>query len=299
MDLDAVTDELYGLPPGDFTTVRDTRAKAARAAGDRGLANEIRRLRRPTLAAWASNLLVRERPTEVRNLLQLGEGLRQAHQDLDGERLRELSVRQHQLTFALARQAADLTARAGRSIGEAARQDVQDTLQAVLADPEAAEEWAAGRLTKPLSVPVGFPAAIRQPASRAAAAGRTARPLAEVTDLDEARARRDDARKRLRHARRRATEAQQELRVREEELAAAEKERSRADEAERQAGQRVAELSRQLRDAEREQRRTRETAGTARERARAADRAAREARRRAGDAEARAQKIADESPGPT
>lgn len=299
MDLDAVTDELYGLPPGDFTTARDTRAKAARTAGDRELADEIRRLRRPTLAAWASNLLVRERPTEVRDLLQLGEGLRQAHQDLDGERLRELSVRQHQLTFALARQAADLTARAGRSIGEAARQDVQDTLQAVLADPEAAEEWAAGRLTKPLSVPVGFPAAVRRPASRAATPGRAGRPVAEVTDLDEARARRDDAGKRLQHARRQATEARQELRVCEEELAAAEKERSRADEAERQAGLRVADLSRQLRDAERERRQARETARTARDRARAADRAAREARRRAGGAEARAQRIADKSPGPT
>ncbi|MEU4038792.1 hypothetical protein [Streptomyces collinus] len=295
MELDAVADELYGLPPADFTTARDTQAKAARAAGNRELADEIGRLRRPTLAAWASNLLVRERPAEVRALLQLGEGLRQAHQDLDGERLRELSVRQHQLTFALARQAAQLTAQAGRSIGEAARQDVQDTLQAVLADPEAAEEWAAGRLTKPLSVPVGFPAAVRQPAPRAPAPGRASRPTATVADLDEARARRDDARKRLQPARRQAQEAQQELRAREHELAAAEKEQSRADEAERQAGQRVADLSRQLRDAEREQRQARETARTARDRARAADRAAREARRRAGDTEARAQKLAEET----
>ncbi|MFD9098878.1 hypothetical protein [Streptomyces collinus] len=293
MDLDGVADELYGLPPGDFTTARDSRAKAARAAGNRELADEIRRLRRPTLAAWASNLLVRERPTEVRNLLQLGEGLRQAHQDLDGERLRELSVGQHQLTFALARQAVELAAQAGRIIGEAARQDLQDTLQAVLADPEAAEEWATGRLTKPLSVPVGFPAATRQPASRATAHGRAARPVAKVTDLDEARARRDDARERLRHAQRQATEAQQELRACEEELAAAEKEQSRADEAERQAGQRVADLSRQLRDVEREQRQARETARTARDRVRAADRAAREARRRAGDTEARARKLAE------
>ncbi|WP_317447198.1 hypothetical protein [Streptomyces collinus] len=294
MELDAVADELYGLPPADFTTARDTQAKAARAAGNRELADEIGRLRRPTLAAWASNLLVRERPAEVRALLQLGEGLRQAHHDLDGERLRELSVRQHQLTFALARQAAQLTAQAGRSIGEAARQDVQDTLQAVLADPEAAEEWAAGRLTKPLSVPVGFPAA-RQPASRAPAPGRASRPAAKVTDLDEARARRDDARKRLQHAQRQVQEAQQELRAREHELAAAEKEQSRADEAERQAGQRVADLSRQLRDAEREQRQARETARTARDRARAVDRATREARRRAGDTEARAQKLAEQT----
>ncbi|WP_333775545.1 hypothetical protein [Streptomyces sp. IBSBF 3136] len=295
MDLDTVADELYGLPPGDFTTVRDTRAKAARAAGNRELAAEIQRLRRPTLAAWASNLLVRERPAEVQTLLQLGEGLRQAHQDLDGEKLRELSVRQHQLTFALAQQAAQLTAQAGRGIGEAARQDVQDTLQAVLADSEAAEEWATGRLAKPLSVPVGFPAATRKPTSPAPTSGHAARPAAEVADLDAARARRDDARKRLQEARRQATEAQQELHAREGELAAAEKELNRADEAERQAGQRVADLSRRLRDAESEQRQARDTARTARDETRAADRAVREARRRAGDTEARARKLAGQT----
>ncbi|MGW4517724.1 hypothetical protein ACWEO4_38520 [Streptomyces sp. NPDC004393] len=51
MGWDAVADELYGLPPGEFTAVRDERAKAARAAGDRDLAERIRRMRRPTLAA--------------------------------------------------------------------------------------------------------------------------------------------------------------------------------------------------------------------------------------------------------
>ncbi|MGR6975060.1 hypothetical protein ACU639_36705 [Streptomyces cynarae] len=138
MDLDAVADELYGLSPGEFTAARDERAKSARAAGDRTLADQIRRLRRPTQAAWASNLLVREQPEEVQRLLQLGEALRQAHKDLDGQQLRELSAQQHQLTFALARQAGELTAQAGQRISDATRQEVQDTLHAVLADPEAA-----------------------------------------------------------------------------------------------------------------------------------------------------------------
>ncbi|MFF4214587.1 hypothetical protein ACFYZE_35720 [Streptomyces sp. NPDC001796] len=108
MDLDAVADELYALAQGDFTAASDERAKAARAAGDRELAEQIRRLRRPTLAAWASNLLVREQPDEVQRLLQLGEALRQAHKNLDGEQLRELSAQQHQVTFALVRQASQL-----------------------------------------------------------------------------------------------------------------------------------------------------------------------------------------------
>ncbi|MFD8376915.1 hypothetical protein ACFV2Z_40265 [Streptomyces sp. NPDC059688] len=57
-----------------------------------------------------------------------------------------------------------LAARAGQPISDDTRQDVQDTLHAVLADPDAARQWAKGRLTKPLSAPAGFPTLARQPA---------------------------------------------------------------------------------------------------------------------------------------
>ncbi|MGW5696206.1 hypothetical protein ACWEWX_36430, partial [Streptomyces asiaticus] len=137
MDLDAVADELYALPPADFTAARDERAKDARTAGDRKLAERIRRLRRPTKAAWASNLLVRRQPDEAEQVLRLGEALRQAHQDLDGGQLRKLSTQQRQVIAALARQARELTAQAGQPIGEGAQREVQETLRAVLADPEA------------------------------------------------------------------------------------------------------------------------------------------------------------------
>lgn len=297
MELDAVVDELYALAPGDFTAVRDARAEEARAAGDRELAGRIRRLRRPTLAAWASNLLVRESPDEVDGLLQLGEALRQAHQDLGGDQLRELSARQHQLTLALARQAGQLAAREGRRISEAARQEVQDTLHAVLADPEAAEEWAKGRLDRPLSAPVGFPAAAADSAASARRAApaparrRAARSAGEVADLEAARARRREQRERLEQARRQAAQAEQELQYREGELAAAEEERTRAETEQRQAEERVTDLSRRLREAEREQQRSREAARQAQERARDLGREVRQARRRAGDAAAQVREL--------
>ncbi|MGV9626683.1 hypothetical protein ACWDTB_08880, partial [Streptomyces sp. NPDC003487] len=127
MDLDTVADELYGLRPEDFTAARNARAAEARKAGDRALAGEIARLRRPSLSAWAGNLLVRERPDAVAPLLELGEGLRQAHRELDGGRLRELTRRQGSLVSALARQARQLAAEApglpprARDLGDAAR----------------------------------------------------------------------------------------------------------------------------------------------------------------------------------
>ncbi|MER5478560.1 hypothetical protein ABT026_16540 [Streptomyces sp. NPDC002734] len=160
MDLDAVAQELYGTPPEQFTGVRDERAARAREEGDRELAKRIKALRRPTLSAWACNLLVRERKEETEPLLRLGEALRQAHLDLDGGVLRDLSRQQHLLVSALARQAVELSAAAGHRVGEAAREEIEGTLRAVLADPDAAEAWAGGRLTKPLTAAPGFGAAL-------------------------------------------------------------------------------------------------------------------------------------------
>ncbi|WP_374984493.1 hypothetical protein [Streptomyces fradiae] len=158
MDVESVADELYGLRPSQFTAVRERRAAEARTAGDRALADRVKALRRPTAAAWASNLLVRARPGEARSLVALGEELRQAHRDLDGARLRELGRQQHVLVAALAREAQRLTAEAGERIGDGARGQVEATLHAALADPDAAREWVAGRLNRALSAPVGFAA---------------------------------------------------------------------------------------------------------------------------------------------
>ncbi|EGX57694.1 hypothetical protein SZN_21416, partial [Streptomyces zinciresistens K42] len=159
MDLDSVADELYGLRPQEFTAARDARVAAARTDGRRGLADEIRRLRRPSLSAWAGNILVRARRDEVGPLIELGEALRAAHRDLDGPQLRALGRQQHQLVTALAGQAVRLAADAGHPLGPDARREVQETLRAVLADAEAARQWASGRLTGPLVPSAGFPAA--------------------------------------------------------------------------------------------------------------------------------------------
>ncbi|MYW16342.1 hypothetical protein GT039_12205, partial [Streptomyces sp. SID2955] len=112
MNLDTVADELYGLRPEEFVAARDRHALAAREAGDRSLAEEIRALRRPSLAAWVSNLLVRRQPEEVEPLLGLGERLRRAHRELDGEQLRELARRQNEVIGALGRQARKLAGQA-------------------------------------------------------------------------------------------------------------------------------------------------------------------------------------------
>ncbi|MEE4592588.1 hypothetical protein V2J94_11940 [Streptomyces sp. DSM 41524] len=334
MDLDAVADELYALPPADFTAARDERAKDARTAGDRELAERIRRLRRPTKAAWASNLLVRRQPDEAEQVLRLGEALRQAHQDLDGGQLRKLSTQQRQLIAALARQARELTAQAGQPIGEGAQREVEETLRAVLADPDAGQEWVRGRLAKPLAAPTGF--ALIADAARSApqTTGRGERASGgRVADLDAARSRRrerqeqerrreqqeqerrreqqEQERRRAQQEKRReqrerqarahqeAEDAERRLRAREAELSAAEDEQDRADQRKHQAQQRLVDLRKQLKEAEGEQREAEDAVREARTRTRKADRAVREARRRATDAAARAEQLADQAEPPT
>ncbi|MFD5126446.1 hypothetical protein [Streptomyces olindensis] len=283
MDLDAVADELYALRPEDFTAARASAVAAARTAGDRELAERIGALRKPSLAAWASNLLVRSRPGEVEPLLRLGEGLRRAHQDLDGTQLRELSRRQHALIRALSAQARQLAKEAGHPIGESVQREVETTLHAVLADPDAARAWASGRLTKPLSATVGFPAA--------AEGARPQRPTPPEAPARPDRKADEQRRRRLAEARRGAEEAERELRTRKDEAAAA---GQAAEEAKRQVERlqrRVDELTGELERTRGEHQQARFAERSARERAREADRRLREADRRATTAAARLDRL--------
>ncbi|MEU6915508.1 hypothetical protein [Streptomyces olindensis] len=279
MDFDAVADELYALRPEDFTAARASAVAAARTAGDRELAERIGALRKPSLAAWAANLLVRSRPGEVEPLLRLGEGLRRAHQDLDGTQLRELSRRQHALIRALSGQTRQLAKEAGHPIGESVQREVENTLHAVLADPGAAEAWASGRLTKPLSAAVGFPAA--------AEGARPQRPTPpEVPDRPDEKV--DERhRQRLTEARRAAEEAEHELRTRQDEAAAAGQVAEEAKQQVERLQQRVDELTGELERTRGEHQQARFAERSARERAREADRRLREADRRAATAAAR------------
>lgn len=218
MDYDAVADELYALRPEEFTAARASAVAAARTAGDRDLADRIGELRKPSLAAWVGNLLVRSLPGEVEPLLRLGEGLRQAHHDLDGTQLRELVEQQHAVVRALSAQARQLAAEAGHPIGDGVQREVETTLHAVLADPEAARAWASGRLVKPLSAAVGFPA-VAERAVAGSAEGRSHPPAAAAPSRPDRKAD-GQQRKRVAQARREAEAAERELRALQDEAAA-------------------------------------------------------------------------------
>jgi hypothetical protein len=145
-------DQLYGLPQADFTAARDAAVREAKAAGDKELAARIAKLRKPNAVAWLANQLVRQRRKEVEKLVDLGEQLRAATAGLDGEKLRKLSIRQHELVADLVRQAHDLT---DRPVADATERGLEATLRSAMVDPDAAGELLAGRLAEGLTR-IGF-----------------------------------------------------------------------------------------------------------------------------------------------
>jgi len=215
-DLAGVAAELYALAPEDFVASRDQRVKAARGEGDRALAAAISKLPKPTTVAWLLNLLVRDRPDQVRELIALGDALREAQQSLSGPQLRQLSRRRHDVIEAFTGMAVAPAQETGRPVTATLTTQVRETLTAAIADPEAGEALLSGRLTKGLSYvglgDVGGDAGHEPPAAAGGGArkkadkqrARVEAARAEVQRLEHAVSRAEDEES---AARRRAQEA--------------------------------------------------------------------------------------------
>jgi hypothetical protein len=151
VDLDEVADELYALPPEEFIPARKAREDEAKADGDKAMAKAIGGLPKPSTAAWVANVLVREAHDEIEGLVELGTLVREAQESLAGDQLRALDVQRRQLIAALTRKARSLAYQRGHSVSTAVATQVEETLRAAMADPEAGEALLSGRLTSPLS----------------------------------------------------------------------------------------------------------------------------------------------------
>jgi DNA segregation ATPase FtsK/SpoIIIE-like protein len=158
VDLFNAVHELYGVKPEEFMDTRKRLVTEARTAGAADLAKEIGALRRPTLSAWAVNLLAREAGEDVGRLLEVGAGLRAAW--ASGDAISGFEQRRNELVDLLVWTARRLAEDAGRPLREPAVREVEETLQAAAVDPEVAEDVRVGRLSQPRShagfVPAGF-----------------------------------------------------------------------------------------------------------------------------------------------
>jgi DNA repair exonuclease SbcCD ATPase subunit len=151
VDLDEVADELYEVAPEEFIALRTARQDEARDDGDKVLAKQIGALPKPSTAAWVCNLLVRAHRAEIEGLVELGTLLRDAQEKLAGDELKALNRQRGQLLTALTRQASTLARERGHAVSTAMAGQVEETLRAAMADPEAGEALLTGRLTSPMS----------------------------------------------------------------------------------------------------------------------------------------------------
>lgn len=142
MSLESVADELYGLPLAEFTAARNASATTEPAA---------KSLKKPSAAAWALNQFARRRSAELDQVFSLGEQLRDAQDDLDAASLRALGSQRRQLVSAIAKQVGDLATELGDAVGASIILEVEQTLQAAMADARAADALRTGRLVRSLS----------------------------------------------------------------------------------------------------------------------------------------------------
>jgi hypothetical protein len=145
-------DRLYALPLEEFTRERDEVAKRLRKEGDRTAADAVKALKKPSVAAWAVNQVRRDRPEDVRNLLEVTEELHRVYAGLSSagarERLGEAADMQRDLIRSLVRCAEELLEAGGHGANEQTLNKVADTLRAAALDEELREQVSAGRVVK-------------------------------------------------------------------------------------------------------------------------------------------------------
>ena len=187
-----VANQLYAKPLDDFVGARTTAAKEA-AASDKELAAAVRALPKPSVAAWAVNMLAVHQPDVLAQLTELGGRMRAAQASLDAASLRDLGRERRTSLSAAVETARSVAQENGRAISDAMAGDVEETLRALTADEGAAAAVRSGRLLKTLladgvnavdldgtvAVPSVLPPAAAAPASvPAASAGSQARTTA-------------------------------------------------------------------------------------------------------------------------
>jgi hypothetical protein len=142
-ELLVVAEELYAGSADAFTAARN---EAAKCVDDRSVAAEIRKLKKPSVAAWAVNLLVRAEAEQIDAVLELADSLRAAAESLDGDELRALTRQRRQLTAALATAARSHAREAGVRLTGPVVDQVEAMLTAAMIDPVAARVVRTGRV---------------------------------------------------------------------------------------------------------------------------------------------------------
>jgi hypothetical protein len=148
--------DLYGLPPGEFIAARDRLAAELKDSGRSDEAAAVKKLKRPSIVAWAVNAASRGWPEEVAALREAGQELRRAQRKAlsggGGEDLRRATDDRRALIQTLA----DAAVAAIGARGGAHRDAIAETFDAASVDDELGERLQAGILDREARPTAGF-----------------------------------------------------------------------------------------------------------------------------------------------
>ena len=147
--------DLYGLPLERFTEERNTLARRLRQEGARDEAAGLAKLKKPSLAAWAVNQLVRTQPRDVDALFKAGDEVQKAQADVlagrgDARWLRQAADAERGSVTRLAAKARGLLSAEGHELTPAKLEQVSDTLHAAAIDADARAAVREGCLVREL-----------------------------------------------------------------------------------------------------------------------------------------------------
>jgi hypothetical protein len=150
---DEERERLYLQLPERFTSERNALAKRLREEGDREAAEQVKGLRRPSLAAWLVNQLGLREAGDVDALMEAGERLRGAEEAMladraDAEELRAAAAAEREALDRLMTRAREIAANDDRKLNQATLDRVAETLQAAATDEDVAAAVRSGRLAK-------------------------------------------------------------------------------------------------------------------------------------------------------
>lgn len=147
-------DELYREDPSGFVAGRDRLAKELRETGDRERADEVKRLRRPTAAAWVLNRAALEAPDRMERFADASRELEAAQASLleGGEdaatQWRQAAEDVRAATAGVVDAAAASARDAGRPVSDRVLELVAETLRAASGDAELRDLVLRGRVDR-------------------------------------------------------------------------------------------------------------------------------------------------------
>jgi len=144
-DVNRFVEELYALPPQEFTRARDSKAAALKAAGRGAEARAVLKLRRPSAVLWAANQLAHVDPEQLETFVRTVNELRRS-QLRDPRAAGEALRRQRGELDALVRRAGQLLEQHGQRATPSTERRVSDTLLGAAVDPHLSDDLTHGRL---------------------------------------------------------------------------------------------------------------------------------------------------------